>query len=45
LVSGARAYNKPLALGLGADLSAALPDPEVMEINEDPSARSDPLPD
>jgi hypothetical protein len=45
LVSGsrARADNKPLALDLGAGLPVALPGPKVMEIDEDPSARSDPL--
>jgi hypothetical protein len=50
---GARASNKPLASGSGADLLMALSDPEVMEIdegpevesNENPSAGSDPLPD
>jgi hypothetical protein len=43
--SGARASNKSLASGSGADLPVAPPDPEVMEMNEDPSAGSDPLPD
>jgi hypothetical protein len=43
--SGARANNKFLALGSGAELLAAPPDPEVMEINENPSTGSDPLPD
>jgi hypothetical protein len=43
--SGARASNTSLASGLGADLPVAPPDPEVMEMNKDPSAGSDPLPD
>jgi hypothetical protein len=43
LGSRVRADNKPLASGSGAGLLMALPDPEVMEIDEDPSARSDPL--
>jgi hypothetical protein len=43
--SGARADNRPLASGSGANPSVDLPDPEVMEIDEDPSARPDPLPD
>jgi hypothetical protein len=43
LGSRTRADNKPLASGSGAGLPVALPDPEVMEIDEDPSARSDPL--
>jgi hypothetical protein len=38
--SGARASNKSLASGLGADLPVGPSDPEVMEINKDPLARS-----
>jgi hypothetical protein len=45
LGSGARASNKSLTSGSGADLSTALTDPEFMEINEDPSVGSGPVPD
>jgi hypothetical protein len=42
---GARASDKSLASSLGADLPAALSDPELMEIDEDAEAEHDPLAD
>jgi hypothetical protein len=45
LGSGAGSDNKLLALGSGASLPADLPDPEVMEVDEDPPVRPNPLPD
>jgi hypothetical protein len=37
--------NKSLTSGYGTDLPVALPDPEVMEIDEDAEAEPDPLAD
>jgi hypothetical protein len=46
-VSGSRAgsNNQHLTSGSEANPPTGLPDPEVMEIDEEPPARPDPLPD
>jgi hypothetical protein len=41
--SGASANDQPLASGSGVNPPADSPDPEVMEIDEDPPARPNPL--
>jgi hypothetical protein len=38
-----RADNQPLASGSGANPLVNLPDPKVIKIDKDPSARPDPL--